>query len=901
MPRGSLKVAMDFEVTGNAEARLTKLKMKMDDNKKAIQDMEKAADKAANGGFKNLAGAYNALIVAGRISGAIKAGIKPAMEMEEAMMRLSVTTGATKEEQKLLAKAARDAAAQTPFDPAEAIDAMTNVHLATGDVKTSMQTLIPVMQMASTFLGRDTKKASQMAGDLIRSFGLGARDAALALDMMATAAQFTRTRVDDMTGGVRKFGIVASIAGTSFDDVLKVFTLAQGSFRNAEANMTGLQRVVQRFSRPELAGNIEKYLGVGVIDQATGRMRKLSSIVLDLANAANNNQDQWAKFVDIMSTTAEARAVKPIVAAVNTLRRMSKDGKDVNQVMATFQSQLLGAESKLTGLTDKAMAPLGQQLLLLGDAFFKLLEAAFSPLLHAITPMVTGLQKFANVVSWLLNDIPGLSGALSTAVGLLLGIAITAGIAKTASLAFAAVQAVTAMANHWLKEQTEMVTAAQLQQAGAAGIATKSNTRLGRALIGLRVIGQSLRSVFSSMWRALTGPVGWLILALEGILFLVGKFTGKGKSAIEDSAKKQQSKLLKQMQVSGAAFARQSAGVDKLNKSINYFDQAIKNWKQVIKDQLPVLPRQGLGQIGAGVEKVIKLYGLQGEAANKLRFEMETVRQVYSKGGRATLGELRQAQTAMSILGETLKGALPESKDLHKSLKAVTEGIGNFRENSDAMATALMHFQIGTQDYKKALKDRMLAAEAHIKTLMEAGKLEKGALAWMHKSGMSGMFDRTDTSLGKAQMEMLDQWTKRMGDTQAMLGEQTEDWKKLAHELAMFQSIVRGGREEVLKQIGKKAASRKEQRQDQRWNTLRGPEGASPASAGAGGAGGAAAAAARSPNQNIATVASNSTEMVKHLKVLSKTLVSMKSKGGGELESGDVRDGTTGGGKPRNG
>lgn len=867
MPRGTLKVVMDFEVTGNAELKLKRVRMEAKKTGEDIEKMGNKADRAAKGGFKNLAGAYNALIVAGRIARAISAGLQPAIKMEEAMTKLAVTTGATKDEQLALAKAARAAAARTPFDPAQAIDAMTNVHLATGDVQSSVDTLLPTLQLANTFLGRDTKKASQVAGDFIRAFGLNSRDASLSLDMLTAAARFTRTRIDDMTGGFRKFGIVASVAGTNFADVLKVFTLAQATFRNAEANMTGLQRVVQRFSRPEIGGMIEQFLNVGIVDKFTGRMRPLSNIIVDMAKAAENNKDQWAKFVDIMSTTAEARAVKPLIAAVNTLQRMSKDGKTVTDVMGDFDAKLLGAEGTLTNMSEQAMKPLGQQLELLGDSLFKLLEAALGPLLYVITPIVQGLQAFMNTVSYLLNDIPVVSDVLSVVSGAFMTLAITAGIAKSAQFAFIAIQQITTMASTWAKTTMDSLGMSQIKVASTAGIAARANAVLAMSLRGLKLVAHSVKLAFKAMWRAITGPIGWIMLALEGVLWVIGKITGSGQDSAEKAAKKQQSMLLKQMSVAGSAFDKQGRGIGRLNQSIDFMKQAVDNWKNVIKSQLPTLPKTGLAFVTKQIGQVIKQYELQGRDATILKHQLEAVRLVFRKGGRSTLEEITEGQKGMMVLSSVLKGAIGPSKELDKKLKAVTEGIVNFKDNSGPMATIMMGLNIGTKEYRKELINQIITTENHLKSLGKVSAAEADALTMLAKSFLL-------KPESKEVDKMFADFHARMKDTNLMLKEQTDSWKKLDAELGMFVKFQKKPIIEFFKEVAKSSPSAKQRRLAQRFGGLQGPGGTIPGTniptagsmmpAGAPGAAvpGAGAMAARSPNQNIATTATNTTKMV---------------------------------------
>lgn len=876
MPRGTLKVVMDFEVTGNAELKLKKVRMEAKKTGEAVDKMGKKAGKAAKGGFKDLAGAYNALVVAGRVARAIAAGIQPAIKMEEAMKKLEITTGITGNKLKTLEKAARDAAARTPFDPAEALNAMTDVQLATGDVQSSVKLLVPTLQLANTYLGKDTKKATRVAADFIRGFGLNADQATASLDQLRTAALFTRTRIDDMTGGFRKFGIVGKMAGTSFTDVLRVFTLAQATFRNAESNMTGLQRVVQRFSRPEMIDMFDKFLNVKLFNEATGALRPLTDIVVDMSKAAKMNEHQWTKFVDIMSTGAESRAVKPLIAAVNTLNKGLKDQHGVlvkdAKLIAEFDRRLINSGGSLNAMAQEGMKPLGQQLTLLHDAFFKLLESVFSPLLHVLTPIVQAFQAFANAISYVMNDMGYFSDIISGVVGVLMMLVVSATMGRMAHWALAAVQQMTAMASTWAAKSQKELNISQVQGAATAGVAAKSNGFLARSLIGLRFVAHTVKMAFKAMWRAITGPIGWIMLALEGVLWIIGKITGSGQKSAEQQAKAQQRQLMKQMATSGVAFQRQGRTISKLDKSIQNFKEAIKGWSKTIEKQLPVLPKTGVRFVLKNIEGVIKQYKVQGEAAATLRHQMDTLRQVMGKGPAATLDEIEKAQGALMVLGGVLQGTMGPSKALQKQLKAVGGGLEGFKDKSGHIATLLLGLGIGSEEYKKHLQAEQDAVKGRFFE-------QKARLAAQEKVYFE-FKKRTLSTLGDPKFDKAaEKLRNAIALTKQMMEEQNKFWEAGQKRISMIGRMEFDVLGEYFREAAKKAPSKKQQELAKRFAGAMGPglPGAygAPAAPPPGGPT-AAAAAANAPDHNISRTATNTSETVKQLKKLNTNVGKLK-------------------------
>jgi hypothetical protein len=98
----------------------------------------KASNQAADAhgrAFVQIAGAYNALIVVERLRKYVTGAIAPAIQMQDAMTQMRVTTGLSTEAVDKLRKASLATAKVTPIDPIEAMNAAKDLQLALGDRK----------------------------------------------------------------------------------------------------------------------------------------------------------------------------------------------------------------------------------------------------------------------------------------------------------------------------------------------------------------------------------------------------------------------------------------------------------------------------------------------------------------------------------------------------------------------------------------------------------------------------------------------------------------------------------------------------------------------------------------------------------------------------------------------
>lgn len=371
------------------------------------------------GSLMELAGAYNALVVARHAARFISAAVQPAIQMENALTQMRVATGLSTEGLARLASAARETASITPFTPAEAVDAARRLNLALRDVEGTAKALTPVMSLAYTYLNKDINKATTIAVKLAGSLALRGGQTGEVLDKLVAGAKAAGVQVEDTYGGWHKFGTIVTRLGTSFDDVYSSMLLAIKGGLPASLAVTGLSTAVGKLADPQKRAILESTLGV--MATQGDRFRSLRGILLDLATAQKEVDP-----VTFQKTLIKAFGERGIKAVLSVLGQLDRGVVDMNgnvrkgaDAFAYQQVEMANSSGALAKSTKDAMQTFTGQVEIIKEGFGILLETGLTPFLHSITWVISGIKDFVN---WL-NKLTEGHETLRTVVG-----AVTSGI-----------------------------------------------------------------------------------------------------------------------------------------------------------------------------------------------------------------------------------------------------------------------------------------------------------------------------------------------------------------------------------------------------------------------------------------------------------------------------------------
>lgn len=696
---------MTFTFRG-VDAGATRVTKNITRGMKEMGDTTVAQSKRAKGGLKELAGAYNSLIVAKKAAQVMGAALKPAMEMEHASKRLAIATGLNAAQVKKLEMAARSASQVTPFTPAESIEAATRLNMALRNVEGTAKALTPTMSLATTFLGGDFNKAALTSSRIVGGFRLNADQLADKLDSLVAISRAVGTPISRMDEGFKKLGEAAQFMNGSFEDMVTMMALAVRGGTEASRATTGMRTGIMRMARPQVQDALGK-MGVRVMDSA-GNFRNLKFILLDLAKAQEEQKPE--RFAFLMDKAFGARSVGPWITSINQLRKGLEQAegppKKMADAFAHVASKVHTSKGLLNAATREGMKPLSQQILLVKQNLGLLMEQAFAPLVADLAKIAAGFIKVVQAVTSFIKTTPGLLPFL-TIMFKIVGL-VTMIIA--AKLAWAGAVKIVATALVWLNANTKIFTTGMFgairaghMQAMAAYQGARAN---GVLAASMRYAGVAART----MWSRVLGPIG-LVIALWGILKSIG---GAAEDAT-DLKLEDVNKAKKEMAANEAKFAAQQSKMlqinSKLGDSVGDLSSVIKEWKNVQKAKLPLPSSQVIKDLNKHVARLGASGKFSSVGLQRMHKDLTKVNEVQRKfaaGEFLQTDEVNAAREAMWRLTMGMKSTFPLSKKFLKGLDATGQAYENAQRKSQPMARTMQFYGFRVDELREKQKQAIL-------------------------------------------------------------------------------------------------------------------------------------------------------------------------------------------------
>ena len=175
--------------------------------------------------------------------------VNRAAKFEAAVQDLSAITGATGEDLKFLADAAKEFGAASTFGATAAAEAFKLVASAKPDLLANKEALAATTQqviLLSEATGNTLAQSANTVGEALNQFGASADQAARFVNVLAAGAKFGSSEVTDTAAALKKAGVAAAGAGISFEQTnAAVQVLAGVGIKGAEAG-TALRGVFIR-------------------------------------------------------------------------------------------------------------------------------------------------------------------------------------------------------------------------------------------------------------------------------------------------------------------------------------------------------------------------------------------------------------------------------------------------------------------------------------------------------------------------------------------------------------------------------------------------------------------------------------------------------------------------------
>jgi len=342
------------------------------------------------------------------------------------------------------------------------------------------------------------------------------------------------------------------------------------------------------------------------------------------------------------------------------------------------------------------------QITLLRDALLKLAITIGTNLVPIIGGMAAAFIWVVDAVQTFLASNTLAGNSVLHMIQYLFVIVAVIGLAVAAFATWKAASVAVTMALRFLNvEAFQTAIAAKLDAKGITKV-TAANWLWAASSIGAATALKGLKHALSALMTKMV-PLLVLSLVLEGVLWGIQKMWGDGAPGMEGlsdlkgllgAQKKQQDTLGLQMKKLGA-------GATGLSDSAGMLDSAVEKWVKSIKSSAPMLPHKGLALMRSRLQQGMDA----GKIGNKglVQSQLELVEAVFNAKGRVPIEQLKKAQAAWSLLGNTVALTHGPSKKLTDALKAGGNALNDFQKNSHLLATTAQLMKIGTDGYGKSL------------------------------------------------------------------------------------------------------------------------------------------------------------------------------------------------------
>ena len=370
------------------------------------------------------------LIAAGAIALPMAIASKSFANFDDQMRLVRAVTKATKADFEALTETAEKLGRETSFTAKQVAEGMTGLGRM-GFNSDEIQKAISHVLNLSRATGTELAEASNIAANAMRIFGIEASKMNKVADVLTATANGSAQTLSDLFEGLKMAGPQAKAAGESINDTAAALgVLANLGIKGSLAG-TALRKSYSRMVKTDVQKKL-KSLGIETT-RANGDLRKMSSILIDLARVMNEmpSAEKLAFAQDVfdirgslagLSLTGNSKQLEAFIAKLHDI-----DGTAANTA-TEMDAGLGGAFRRLWSAVEGAMNAIG-----------KALETTLQPFVEKVTVVVRNVINWINANQELVTAL-GITVASAAALGgsllaigtLTKGVAAGIGIVKTA-------------------------------------------------------------------------------------------------------------------------------------------------------------------------------------------------------------------------------------------------------------------------------------------------------------------------------------------------------------------------------------------------------------------------------------------------------------------------------------
>ena len=418
-------------------------------------------------------------------------GIKAFAGFDDVMRKVKAVTRATEAEFERLNDRAKELGKTTSYTASEVANAMVEMGRAgfkTDEIDDAIGGMLSLAKATDTELPR----ATEIAGNALRGFGMDAKEMGRVADVLAYGANNSAQTLDDLGESLKLVAPLAVETDTSIEDVVtQLGILANSGIKGTRAG-TAVARSMKELSKAANQKALAK-LGVQVTD-AAGNLRPLADIMEDVGKQTKNmgSAKRLAVFEEVFGRGSIAAA------------KLARSAGDIDK----FLEGIKDAKGYAKKTADEMESGLGGSL----RKFFSALESGFINIGDALSEPFQAMVEAATATMQTVSDWIKQNKALIQTLGKAVLIAFAV---AGAFLAVGAASSVLAFA------VGGVLSAIKLLGAGAS-----------LAMLPFK-IAIGIFKLLAAVIPMLISPVGLVVAAVVGLGAVLLYVTGAGGKAIE--------------------------------------------------------------------------------------------------------------------------------------------------------------------------------------------------------------------------------------------------------------------------------------------------------------------------------------------------------------------------------
>lgn len=327
--------------------------------------------------------------------------VKTFMDFEKTMSGVKAVLAPTTEEFWALQSKVKQLGADTVFSQGEI--ARATEELAKNGLNTA-QILWGALDATANFAsaaGTDLTNAGTIMSDAMNIFGLEAKDAASAVNLLTWVTVASKFWANDLSLALANGGAMANSAWVSFEEFNAVIAATSNSFTSGMTAGTSFKTFIQRLTpMGEPAAKAMEAIGFHAYDSAW-KMKSMSQIAWELQKSLKwmSDEQRTATLTQIFGSEASIMAIALMEQWSEWLDKYAESIKKVNaaEQAATRLDNLSGSFERLKGTVDVMMTNLGATI---GEK---------------LRPAIDGLNNALSTMwDWWKSLSPEMQGAITT-------------------------------------------------------------------------------------------------------------------------------------------------------------------------------------------------------------------------------------------------------------------------------------------------------------------------------------------------------------------------------------------------------------------------------------------------------------------------------------------------------